>query len=407
MSKITKVKAHILKSTQLNGWEDRHRLFPSYRHLRANKQWREGWISFDTLLFCADDGNVYCGLNDMTGDLLYKFDPKSEKFTGLNTNSWTDSFDVKIHRTLLYNSLDKCFYFATSMLHDVEDQQEANGGKLVRYDPRIDKYEVLGIPANKLYVQSIAADFTRGKIYGFTYPAECVFEFDMVSRTSDILAWTGNACYMSQPHNPVVDSDGWLWGTYAETRAWDDMAGPVPIRLFKYHPDGKQFICFDHGLPRISDPEQIMPDPEKPDVEMEKDESRHKEDHGFVDSMCCDGKKFIYVGTTTGVLARIDMKDGRVEKLAHIIASGRMPALGIAEDGILYGAGGLKGETQIFKYDPNKQKIDSFYNLRDEKINDRPARIHELTVGPDNTIYLAENDNHNRSGYLWSVKLSG
>ncbi len=407
MSKITKVKAHVLKSTQLNGWEDRHRLFPSYRHLRANKQWREGWISFDTLTFCTDDGNVYCGLNDMTGDLLYRFNPKSEEFTGLNTNSWTDSFDVKIHRTILYNSLDKCFYFATSMLHDVEDQQDANGGKLVRYDPRIDKYEVLGVPVNKLYVQSIAADFTRGKIYGFTYPAECVFEFDMVSRKSDILAWTGNACYMSQPHNSVVDSNGWLWGTYAETRAWDDMTGPVPIRLFKYHPDGKQFICFDHGLPRISDIEQLIPDPEKPDVEMEKDESRHKEDHGFVDSMCYDGKQYIYVGTTAGVLARIDTKDGRAEKMAHIIASGRMPALGIAEDGTLYGAGGLKGETQIFKYDPNKQKIDSFCNLRDEEIDDRPARIHELTIGPDNTVYLAENDNHNRSSYLWSVKLSG
>ena len=32
----------------------------------------------------------------------------------------------------------------------------------------------------------------------------------------------------------VVDGQGWLWGTCAETRAWDETTGSEPIRLFKY-----------------------------------------------------------------------------------------------------------------------------------------------------------------------------
>jgi hypothetical protein len=401
---ITPVKAHVLKDARLTGWADRHRRFPSFRRLRDDDAWRTGWISFDAVTFCPDDGCIYCGLNDMTGDLLHRFDPAGGQFTSLRADRWADRYDVKIHRTLLYHRPDRCFYFGTSMLHDVEDQADAAGGKLVLYDVRRDRYDLLGVPAEKLYIQSIAADFARGLVYGFTYPAEGLFRFDIATGESRIIAWTGNACYFSQPHNPVVDRDGWLWGTYAETRAWDDAAGPHPVRLFKYHPEHGA-VWFDTGLPRADDPDQLLPDPPKPDAEMETVETRHAEDLGFVDSMAYDGQRYIYVGTVAGVLARIDTHTDAVEKLCHVMATGRFPAVTVADDGTVYGGGGLRGHTQLIRYRPGDDRVEGFFNLRDPAVDDGPCRIHELAVTPDHTLYLAENDNHDRSSYLWSCRL--
>src|SRR4030095_325324 len=98
MSQHFPVKAHILRNHRLEGWEDKIVGRWHYRDLLADPNWRQGWISFDTVTFNPDDSQVYCGLNSMDGDLLYKFDPDTERFTSLNTQRWADEFDVKIHR---------------------------------------------------------------------------------------------------------------------------------------------------------------------------------------------------------------------------------------------------------------------------------------------------------------------
>lgn len=372
----------------------------------ADSQWRQGWISFDTVTWCPDDRQLYCGLNSLDGDLLYRFEPAHGDFTCLNTQRWTDRFDSKIHRNLLYNPQDKCFYFATSLLHDVDQQAQAKGGKLVKYDPAADSYDVLGIPAAMLYIQSLAADFERGLLYGFTYPAEAFFQFDLRTRRSDILAYTGNAQFFSQPHSPAVDGNGWVWGTYAETRAWDEKLSEHPIRLFKYHPTGRRFVWFDRGLPRKADKQQLLADPEKPpEAHSLLGETRHKVDYGFCDSMVYDRQRYLYAGTVAGVLCRIDTQTNAVEKVAHVMVTGRFPALAVANDGTLYGAGGLNGHTQLMRWRPETDKIEGFYNLLDPQIQDCPARIHEIAVDESHQLYLAENDNHRRSSYLWTAKL--
>jgi hypothetical protein len=400
------VKGHVLRNVRLTGWKEQIVGRWSYRDLVADSRWRQGWISFDAVCYHPDDGGVYCGLNSIDGDLLYRFDAGKGSFSCLHSQRWTDCFDVKIHRTLLYNPKDRCLYFGTSMLHDVDEQQQAGGGKLVRYDPRADRYEVLGVPLPMLYIQSIAADFERGLIYGFTYPAEALFQFDLESRRGTVLAYTGNSLAMSQPHNPVVDAEGWLWGTYAETRAWDEIPGPCPIRLFKYHPEERRFVWFDHGLPRRCDREQLLADPDKPSgATSSLGETRHATDLGFCDSMAFDGRRYVYAGTVAGVLCRIDTQTDKVEKLAHVMATGRFPALCVGPDGTLYGAGGMKGHTQVMRLRPGSDRIESFFHLHDPNLNDGPARIHEMAVDPAGQLYLAENDNHERSSYLWTAKL--
>lgn len=400
------IKAHILRNYRLSGWHEHIVGRWHYRDLVADRSWREGWISFDSVRWNPDDEQVYCGLNSIDGDILYRFDPASRTFTSLDASRWADGFDVKIHRSLLHNPADGSLYFGTSMLHDVDQQPQAKGGKLVRYDPRSGQTAILGVPVPMLYIQSIAADFARGIIYGFTYPAEAVFRFDLHDRSSRVLAYTGNALMMSQPHNPVVDKDGWLWGTYAETRAWDEILSDQPIRLFKYHPDGDRFVWFDHGLPRRDRGRQLLPDPSKPPkAQVALAETRHAVDYGFCDSMVYDGQRYIYAGTVAGVLCRIDTKTETVEKIAHVMATGRFPALTIAGDGTLYGAGGMKGHTQIMRFRPAADRVESFFNLRDSRRDDGPARIHEIAVDADHRLYLAENDNHERSSYLWTARL--
>ena len=407
LTKCTRAQAHRLRDYRLSGWDENIVGRWHYRDLVADENWRNGWISFDSIVFNPDDRQIYCGLNSIDGDLLYRFSREQHSFTCLNTRRWTDEFDVKIHRTLLYNPRDRCLYFATSLLHDVDQQQQAGGGKLVRYDIAGDRYEILGVPAPMLYIQSIAADFERGFLYGFTYPAEALFLFDLRTRTSEVLAYTGNSLLFSQPHSAVVDAEGWLWGTYAETRAWDETPSQRPVRLFRFHPEGRRFVWLDYGLPRASDTAQLVADPEKPEgVLSSLAETRHQIDYGFCDSMVFDGRRYIYAGTVAGALCRIDTHTDEVEKVANVIATARFPALAM-QDGTLYGAGGVDSHTQIVRWRPGSDKIDSFFSLRDPELGEGPARIHEIAVDENHRLYLGENDNHTRSSYLWTTDLDG
>ena len=399
------VKAHVLRDYKLEGWHEAIEGRWSYRQLHTDPAWFKGWISFDSLAFHSGDGGIYCGLNSMDGDLLYRFDPGTQGFECLNTTGWTDPYDVKIHRTLLHNPKDGCLYFATSLLHDIDEQQRARGGKVVRYDPRARSYEILDIPAPRLYIQSIAADWDRGIVYSFTYPAEAVYKTQIGTRQSALVAYIGNAIMFAQPHNAVVDKHGWLWATCAETRAWDEKVGTEPVRLMKYHPDNDCLVIFDRGLSRRNDAGQLLPDPKGEALDPKVlAETRHKDDFGYCDSMLYDGSRYIYAGTVAGVLCRIDTETGAVEKVANVISSGRFPAMAM-RGGILYGAGGMHGRTQVMRWDTRTEAIELYGDLADPSSGERPARVHEMAVDAQGRLYLAENDNHKRSSYLWSVEL--
>lgn len=408
MADTIKVESCFIKNYELSGWNEKISGRWDYHDLLKDENWRDGWISFDSLLWDDATKKLYCGLNSIDGDILYSFDPDTNKFTSLDTKSWADPFDVKIHRTILKNPYDGCFYFGTSLLHETDQQQDAPGGKIVKYDPVKNQYEVLGIAFPHLYVQSIAADFQRGYIYAFTYPAEFVVKFDLKTRKSEILAYISNSLMLAQPHNGVVDKHGALWGTYAETRAWEEKPGPMPIRIFKYDPETDKITWFRHRLPGKKDKNQLIEDPaDLKEVAFVSDESRHKEDHGFCDSMLYDGDRYIYAGTVFGVLARIDIETGNVEKICHLMSAGRLPALTMDRAGNIYAAGGMKHHTHLFRWNPDSRELFNYGEIIDKRINEKPSRIHEIAIDDRGNIYLAENDNHHRSSYLWIVKEQG
>ena len=162
---------------------------------------------------------------------------------------------------------------------------------------------------------------------GFTYPAEYFLSFELGTRTTEILAYTGNSIFFSQPHNAVVDSDGWVWGTYAETRAWDEPRAGDRSAFSNSIPTAGASSGSITGF-RCSKTKsslcRIPPNRAAPSL---LHETRHQVDYGFCDSMAYDGERYIYAGTVAGVLCRIDTGTDRVEKVAHVMASGRFPAL--------------------------------------------------------------------------------
>jgi hypothetical protein len=96
--------------------------------------------------------------------------------------------------------------------------------------------------------------------------------------------------------------------------------------------------------------------------------TRHERDFGFCDAMAYDGTRYIYAGTVAGVLSHIDTQTGKVDKVANIMGAGRFPALAI-RDGILYGAGGMDGWTQLIRWDIHTDRIEGFGDLTDQEIN--------------------------------------
>jgi hypothetical protein len=264
---------------------------------------------------------------------------------------------------------------------------------------------LIGVPAPHVYIQSIAADWNKRIIYSFSYPAEALIRTDLAKGQSTLLTYLTNATMFVQPHNAVVDKEGWLWETYAETRAWDETTGDQPVRLFRYHPDGDRFVWYDYGLSRKADTRQLFADPPMPaGISSDLAETRHKDDYGFCDSMAYHEERYIYAGTLAGVLCRIDTAKGKIEKIANVIATGRLPALKI-KDGVLYGAGGMNEQTQLIRWGTRSDRIEGYTDLRDSNMQERPARVHDIAVDDTDQIFLGENDSHKRSSFLWRVAL--
>jgi len=300
-----KVQAQVLKDRRFDDW---HRLVAgrwSIEDLRADARYRDDWISFDCLSWDADRGLLYLGLTAINTDIFWTFDPRTGKFESLGFDRVGDRFDAKFHRSLERED-DGSYLVATAMLHDMDQQHRAAGGKLMRYRPDESRFDLLDIPVPGQYIQSILLDRSRRLVYGFTYPAEYMFVHDLQSGQSRNLAYIGNARMISQPHNAVLDRRGRVWGTWGENRAFEDDPGSSPIKYFCYDPEQDDFEWFGYGPPKT-----------------------WPADTAAVDHMLLAYDGLIYVGTTAGGLSRLDPRTGGTEALGKTLrrkATGRTGA---------------------------------------------------------------------------------
>lgn len=368
MSK-SRVKAHVLKdiSKPIADWY-RDLAGKAYSELeQVDPDYYHNLISFTTLEYNPADGLVYCGITCADNDILFTFDPASKQFESLHYDRVGEKYDVKIHRSLVLDD-DGLFYGATAGLIEPFQYLDAPGGKVFSLDIKTKEIKILGIPCPHEYIQCIAMDKKRKIVYGYTWPSHKFFRFDVKTGKS-----TNFECIGAGPHIPAVDDDGNLWGSWA-------MFGGGDKRLMRYHPDeGIDFI------------RTLLP-------------KMHGADGGDIDGMLNGGDGYIYIGTVTGGLIRLDPKNVEFEYLGKPYPGTRLAGLCVGKDGLLYGGGGENYNTFIFAYDREKNKFYENVKLHDPDKNTSCVIVHHICITDDGTIYAAETDNLERSGFLWECK---
>jgi hypothetical protein len=331
-------------------------------------------LAFTCLLYHPQMKLVYCGLTARDSDILYAFDPVTKEFQSLGYARYAEKYEVKIHRSLELDD-DGTLYAATACLHELKERLHAPGGKLFHYDPRTGRCEILGIPVKYDYIQTISLDRKRRIIYGFTYPVFKFFRFDLATRRVKDFDYIGSITHIS-----AIDDAGCLWGTY----------DPAKHNLFKYDPDADAITFFDHSVLPRGHGVGVM-----------------YAGAGPVDVMLNAGDGFIYVGTTTAELVRLDPRTAEVTYLGKPFPGLRMPALLLAPDGLFYGAGGSDGNCFFFSYDRERESFTPLGTIQDEKSGLRCVRVHDMCRTPDGTFYVAETDTSDRSAFLWECRLEG
>jgi hypothetical protein len=384
-----RVKAFAIREQQLDGWDRRVAGRWSIEDLRADESFRDGWLSFDCLAWDGDSRKVYIGLTLINTDIFWTFDTASETFTSLDFPSVSDRYDAKLHRSLERDT-DGSYLIATALLHDMDQQFAASGGKLLRYRTDTGSYELLGIPIESQYIQSIVVDRQRRLVYGFTYPAEYMFVHDLETGLARKLAYLGNGRMICQTHNAVIDNRGRVWGTWGENRAYEYSIGEAPIRYFFYDPETDLFTWFAYGPTTTG-----------------------RGDTGAVDHMLLSADGLIYVGTVAGGLSTVDPATGNVVSLGKPFSGSRLAGLVEARDGHIYGAGnsGLdsagRGAARMFRHDRSTGRNEDLGRIFDESRDDGAVKVHMLIEGEDGVFYAGENDNSYRSSYLWRCRPGG
>ena len=314
---------------------------------------------------------VWCGFTSFVGDLLWTFDPETKQFASRGFTAIREKEEIKIHRGLQVGP-DGNLYFGTAGLVTTRQRHEAPGGRLFRYDPGKDDYEFLGRPLEHDYIQNIDVDYQRGIIYGATYPLGRFFAWDIDERKLLTQAYIAH-----WPHQVCVDDDGQCWAAYAHGE------GPKSMSyLLKYSPATRKLTWTDVQLPGESQRQSTS-----------------------IDSFVNGGDGFLYVGTASGALMRIDPRKPRVDVVIKPAASNGFGALAPPVRGKIYGIAGIYTTTEVFSYDLKTGDMVFYGPAYDAKRKTTICRPHELVMGPNRCLYCPETDNFERQCYFWEIKL--
>ncbi|MFA6716342.1 MAG: hypothetical protein WC082_07580 [Victivallales bacterium] len=336
--------------------------------LSEQEDFKNGYFAFTSLKYRPADGLLYCGNTNFGNDLLRTFNPETKEFKSLGYQNFAEKFEIKIHRGLELGA-DGMLYGATSCLHGPDKRQEAPGGKVFRYNPEKNEYELLCIPKEHDYIQTISLDSKRGMIYGFTYP---VFEFFAYSISENKVVYRQFMDSIS--HLSAIDDNGGYWGTWSYFH-----------KLFRYDPAKNRVTFFDHGFP-------------------EKGGNMMYRNAGPIDCMVNGGDGFMYVATDLGSLYRLTPETAELEFLGKPFPATRLPGLALGEDSLLYMSGGDDNSCQIAVYDREARRFTTLGTLEDEEGN-RCYRTHDIELAGDK-IYVGETDHPQRTDYLWECLMA-
>ena len=377
-----KIRALKLKDQKFSNWHTEVENRWEYADFLNNKSWRTGWISFDCCFYIPETEKIYCGITSFDADIFWAFDRKSGKFVDCGFGSVRNPYDAKFHRSLVRWQADGCLYAAIALLHDIDHYCDAPGGAIVRYNPQTGEITKLSIPIPHHYIQSICLAQESGIIYGITFTPEKLFSFDIRTRKSRDFGPLGSGFEMGQGENVEIDSEGCVWSGWGLTRAWQSDPGPDSHRLCKYDQKTQKIKYFNAGLPN-------------PDGSY-----GYSKVEGLFN---LSGK--LFASGANGSLYKIDTVTGKGEYLSTPVSNrqSRLASLRMAPDGYAYGITGQDGKCELLQFDPQNNK----YNLLGEIIacGEHCWQVHDLAITDDGVIYACENDNPERSGYLWEIQL--
>ncbi len=380
--KIKQVKHYKIYDEKIDDWNGRILDKWVYDDFVNDPTVKKGWISLTSLAVHEPSDTILVGIGSFSAELLWKFDTKSKTFTSCEYEKVGEKHDAKFHRSMEIDG--DTMYGGIALFHDIDKQFEAKGGRIVKYDINSGEFEFLDRPYPPAYIQSIAYDKKRKIIYSFCAMPEVFCRYDIDTKESRLIAHLGNGCEIAQSHNPVIDNDGNVFGTYGVLRAFSYRTGPDSVRIMKYSPDTDKVDFLSYGYPRTDK----AGDKGKPDTQI----------------LGPDGN--IYVGTDYGMLARLNPKTLEVKALCNPDPNEkRLSALAFSpKDGLLYGLTGEHYKTKLFAYDINKDELvftQEVYDTNSPSV--KPDRFHHMVITKDGTIYAGENDNNDRSSYLWEI----
>jgi len=367
--KIKKVAHHILTDYSRAALSDY--AGDPYEMRAKNPEAFEKYAAFCCLLN-HPDGGLYCGVTRFNSDVFHRFDVQNHQFESLGYPKASEFFECKIHRSLTL-AAGGIIYGATAGLHLENRRLEAPGGAIFRYDPKTRQLTKLAIPVPHDYIQTISLDEERQLIYGQTYPVFKFFVYHIADGRVENFDFTGSISHIS-----AIDDQGGYWSTWNGKNHW----------LYRYDPAQKKINWFHHSLPNAQADANIM-----------------YANAGPIDSMINGGDGWLYVGTCGGSLCRLHAESARVEYLGHPAATRRMPGLKKLRGDLLIGCCGDENGGCLFTYDKKAKHFDVLGPIVDSQTGLSLYRTHDLEIGSNGHVYVAETDVPGRSGYLWEIEL--
>jgi len=368
-----KISYHIYKdySNLVTEGDSDEQIFFNKKHAKQLARLR-----FSLLCFAHDRkrGKLYVGATNTGGDILLEFDLRKKKFRscGYAKSGFHHQQDMKLHKGLWLDEKEDVIYLASGKLSNVHKIIDGPGSKMLRYHLASGKFELLAAPMPGDYCQATLYDPRRKKMYLYTMPGACFAVFDIkkkkIVRRSPV---------ESVPHTGCIDDAGGVWGTWGFGRQ----------AFFRYSPDDDSYE-FPEGL--------VLPDARKAASVMYPGA-------GPIDAFINGGDGWLYVSSALGELYRLDPREKKLEYLGKPFPGKRLPGLCLADDGLIYLAGGSDRATELARYD---RGTGQFERLGPIAAPDGKScyRCHELIM-VNGTAWIGETDNKDRSGYLWECEL--
>jgi len=343
-------------------------------HEKYAKLFNARRYSFVAMRWHPKRRRLFLGCTSTGGDILVEFDPAKGTFRscGYARSGLRGPTEDKIHKGLWLDEEEDALYFGTASLAPAPRTVGRPGGSLVRYRIAERKFERLARPVVGSHIQATIYDRARRMIYFYTLPALGFGVFDLRKRKL-----VRHDAMGSIPHIGCLDDAGGVWGTY----------GFSAQAFFRYVPEEDRYE-FPTGcvFPCAVDGANVA-----------------YKGSGPVDSLLNGGDGWLYAGSTLGEFFRIEPRSGKVEHLGKPFPGKRLPAMCLADDGMIYLSGGQDKKTMLGRYDRATGSIEKLGPVADRR-GRACFRAHEIAV-VDGTAYIGETDNQQRSGYLWACEV--